>query len=61
MDLAAVLETLNRLATQLDSALVYRDEVSKRDEESSAFATNVDKSVTALPARFQNSLREARN
>ena len=58
-DLAAVLETLNALVTNLDSAVASKDEVTKKDEELSAFKTSVDKAVAALPSRFQSRFRDA--
>jgi len=58
-DLAAVLETLHGLATNLDSAVASKDEIAKKDEELSAFKTSVDKAVAALPSRFQSRFRDA--
>jgi len=58
-DLAAVLETLNALVTNLDSAVASKDEVTKKDEELSAFKTSVDKAVAAVPSRFQVRFRGA--
>ena len=58
-DLAKVLEALNKLATNLDSAVASKDEVSKKDEELSAFKASVDKAVAALPSRFQSRFRDA--
>ena len=60
-DLAAVLGTLNKLATALDSAVASKDEVSKKDEELSALKASVDKAVAALPSRFQSRFRDALN
>ena len=58
-DLAAVLETLNALVTNLDSAVASKDEVAKKEEELSAFKISVDKAVAALPSRFQSRFRDA--
>ena len=58
-DLAVVIETLNKLAAKLDSAVASKDEVMQIDEELSTFKTSVDKAVAALPSRFQSRFRDA--